>query len=99
MALPIVTTRSAGCVDVVEDGVNGLLVPVRDGAAVSAALLRLVKDSDLRARFGQESRRRAIALFDLSRVAGRTREIYRTLLNGATIPSARSQVATSPTLS
>ena len=89
MALPIVTTRSPGCVDVVEDGVNGLLVPVRDGAAVSAALLRLVRDPDLRARFGQESRRRAIALFDLSRVAGRTREIYRALL----FPEVRKQMS------
>jgi glycosyltransferase involved in cell wall biosynthesis len=89
MALPIVTTRSPGCVDVVEDAVNGLLVPVRDSAAVSAALLRLVKDPDLRARFGQESRRRAIALFDLSRVAGRTREIYRALLS----TEVRKQIA------
>ena len=99
MALPIVTTRSPGCVDVVEDGVNGLLVPVRDGAAVSAALLRLVKDPDLCARFGQESRRRAVALFDLSRVAGRTREIYRALLNGSTMSVfANSELVPSPAL-
>ena len=48
-----------------------------------------LSDPDLRARFGQESRRRAIALFDLSRVAGRTREIYRALL----FPEVRKQMS------
>jgi glycosyltransferase involved in cell wall biosynthesis len=65
-----------------EEEVNGYLVPVRDPAALAAAVSRLVADADARARFGAESRRRAVARFDLSVIAGRIRSIYRDLLTG-----------------
>ena len=47
MAGPVVATRSAGCVDAVDDGETGLLVAPRDPAALRAALLRLLGDGDL----------------------------------------------------
>jgi len=80
MGLPLVSTHSPGCTEVVEDGVNGYLVPVRDPAALASAVGRLVADPDARARFGAESRRRTVAQFDLSAVGGRIRSIYRDLL-------------------
>jgi glycosyltransferase involved in cell wall biosynthesis len=46
MGLPLVTTRSPGCAEVVEDGVNGYLVPVRDARALAAAVARLVTDPE-----------------------------------------------------
>src|SRR5207248_119447 len=36
MGLPLITTRSPGCVEVVEEGVNGWLVPVRDAGALAS---------------------------------------------------------------
>src|SRR5439155_21790456 len=80
MGLPLVATRSPGCVEVVEDGVNGYLVPVRDPTALAAAIDPLVSDADARARFGAESRRRAVDRFDLAVIAERTRSIYLDLL-------------------
>lgn len=77
MGLPLVSTHSPGCTEVVEDGVNGYLVPVRDPVALAAAVVRLVADAEARARFGAESRRRAVARFDLSAVSGQMRSIYR----------------------
>ena len=79
MGLPIVTTDWPGCKEVVEDGVNGFLVPVRDPDALSRAILRLIEQPDLRRRFGRLSRQRAIARFDISIVAERTRSLYREL--------------------
>lgn len=69
MGLPIVTTDSPGCKDVVENDVNGFLVPVRDAVALSQAILCLVERPDLRQRFGQVSRQRAVERFDLSVIA------------------------------
>lgn len=80
MGLPIITTDAPGCSEVVEDGVNGLLVPVRESKALAQAILRLVGDSEMRRRLGRESRQRAVARFDLSAIADQIRSIYRELL-------------------
>jgi glycosyltransferase involved in cell wall biosynthesis len=80
LGLPIVTTDSPGCNEVVEHGVNGFLVPIRDQAALAQAIVRLVENPEMRRRFGQASRQRAVAHFDLSRIASQIRSIYRQLL-------------------
>ncbi len=44
MGLPVVATDIRGCRQVVDDGVNGLLVPVEDHVALADALRSLVRD-------------------------------------------------------
>jgi glycosyltransferase involved in cell wall biosynthesis len=80
MELPIVTTDSPGCNEVVENGVNGLLVGPYDVKALCEEIIRLIKRPDLRQRFGAVSRQRAVARFDLSVIADQTRELYQQLL-------------------
>jgi glycosyltransferase involved in cell wall biosynthesis len=80
MALPLVAADVPGSRDVVEDGVNGFLVPPRDSRAISEAVLRLSREPELRAQLGAAARRAAIARFDLDVIAGRTRSLYRELL-------------------
>jgi N,N'-diacetylbacillosaminyl-diphospho-undecaprenol alpha-1,3-N-acetylgalactosaminyltransferase len=74
--LPIVTTDVAGCRDVVKDGDNGFLIPVRDGAALADALVRLLRDSELRKRMGARGRKRAVSEFDVGSVVSATLAIY-----------------------
>ena len=80
MGLPIVTTDSRGCREVVENGLNGFLVPVRDPGALSQAILQLIEQPELCRRFGRLSRQRAVERFDISIVAEETRLIYEKLL-------------------
>ena len=80
MGLPIITTDSPGCNEVVEDAVNGFLVPVHDSAALAEAILRLTEQPELRRQFGRISRQRAVERFDLSVVAEQTGSVYRQLL-------------------
>jgi glycosyltransferase involved in cell wall biosynthesis len=47
---PVLSTATGGVSEVVEDGVNGLLVPPRDPAALAGAVRRFFADSELRAR-------------------------------------------------
>jgi glycosyltransferase involved in cell wall biosynthesis len=54
----VVASRVAGIPDVVEDDVNGLLVPPGDVPALAAALRRLAAEPLTRARLGAEARRR-----------------------------------------
>lgn len=62
--LPVVASDIRGCRQVVEDGVNGYLFPVRDVAALHSALARLVGDPGLRATMSKASIELARANFD-----------------------------------
>ena len=78
-ALPLVTTDVPGCREVVRDGVDGLLVPARDGGALAQAIARLHDDPVLAARLGQAAREKALAEFDERIVIARTCAVYREL--------------------
>jgi glycosyltransferase involved in cell wall biosynthesis/SAM-dependent methyltransferase len=84
---PIVTTDTTGCREVVEDGVNGILVPLRDPTALADALSRLALDRALRRARGAASRRRAEALFSEEVVIGRLVAICREAYMEVTEPS------------
>jgi len=47
-ALPVVTTATSGMKDVIRNGDNGLLVPIRDPQAITGAVERLIADTNLR---------------------------------------------------
>ena len=55
----IVTTSIPGYSEVVAHGVEGLLVPPKNGESIADALLLLLNNSELRARLGAEGRRSA----------------------------------------
>ena len=54
--LPVIATRWGGMPDLVDDGVTGLLVPVRDPGALAGALDLLLTDEALRRRMGERGR-------------------------------------------
>lgn len=78
--LAIVTTDAPGCREVVTHGVEGLLVPVRDSAALADALARLDDAPALATRLGSAARRKVRAEFDEAIVIERTIEAYRELV-------------------
>jgi phosphatidyl-myo-inositol dimannoside synthase len=55
-AKPVIAAACGGATDVVEDGVNGLLVPPRHTEQLATALRRLLGDAALRERFGARGR-------------------------------------------
>lgn len=77
---PAVTTDVPGCRELVEDGANGLLVPVREAAPLAEALERLARSPELRRRLGAEARRRVETEFADHIVHDRIIGLYRTLL-------------------
>jgi glycosyltransferase involved in cell wall biosynthesis len=65
--------------DVIEDGRNGLLSPIRSPEAIVAAVERLLGDSALRSRLGQAARAEALQTYNWQRVAEPVREVYERL--------------------
>lgn len=56
MGLPCISTTCSGSDEAIEDGVNGLLVPVGDEAALRGAMERLAGDEELSSRLGRNAR-------------------------------------------
>lgn len=80
MGLPVVATDIRGCRQVVEDGTTGRLVPVRDGAALGAALADLVNDGPGRVAMGAAARTKAERDFDQQTCIDLTLAAYERLL-------------------
>jgi glycosyltransferase involved in cell wall biosynthesis len=72
----IVTTDHPGCREAVTDGLNGLLVPVRDASATAAAIETLLKDPERRKKMGAAGRVRAEKDFNVGRVIKETIKLY-----------------------
>jgi glycosyltransferase involved in cell wall biosynthesis len=79
-ARPLVTCDVPGCRHVVRDGVDGLLVPPRDAAALARAIARLQDDPELAERLGNAARLRALNEFDERIVIERTIATYNELV-------------------
>lgn len=73
---PIVTTNSIGCKDVVDDGISGFLVPVKNSEALAEKLRILIEDKALRVRMGKAARKKAEQEFSIVNVIEKHLEIY-----------------------
>ena len=76
MAKPIITSETVGCREVVEDGVNGFLVPVKNVQALTKAMIHLIQDSALRERMGKAGRAKVEQEFEERSVIKKVMESY-----------------------
>ncbi len=92
-ARPVVASRVGGIPEVLRDGVDGILVPPADPAALAQAILRLARDADLGARLGAAGRDRAVAEFGLDGLVEATVAMYDELLAAKRPPGATAGAA------
>jgi len=77
--LPVVATHVGGIPEVVDDGVDGILVPAEDPGALGAAIRKLLDDRDLRSDLAVRGRATA-RRFDLTHAVRQTEAIYEHVL-------------------
>ncbi len=75
----VVASNNDGVLDIVADGMNGLLVPPRAVAALTHACLRLVQDAALRQRMGKASREIVEQKFSVQCMLERLEALYERL--------------------
>ncbi len=80
--IPVVATAAGGVPEVVRDGVDGLLSPPGDGAALGANLATVLADGALRERLVASARER-VRGFSSERMVERTLDAYRHALYSA----------------
>jgi glycosyltransferase involved in cell wall biosynthesis len=78
--LPSIVTQVGGARDVIEDQVNGLLIPVDDPVALEAALLKLLGEASLRESFGRRSRDRVVQAHSIEQMTAQILATYQAVL-------------------
>jgi len=96
MELPVVATRIPGNVDAVRDDETGLLVPVRDAEALTAAIRIYLGDPELRRQHGANGRHRALCDFDPEMIREALFQEYLRLLGERGCEEAVEQVCRVP---
>jgi glycosyltransferase involved in cell wall biosynthesis len=82
-ACPIVATRVGGVPDLIEDGVEGRLVPTRDPSALSEAVGSLLRDRRAARRLGEAARDRRRREFTIQNTVRRIEALYDDLLSAS----------------
>jgi glycosyltransferase involved in cell wall biosynthesis len=73
--LPVIVTDVGGTKELIEDGKNGYIVPLRDAEAIAAAIQKMIDNPEARALMSRENRQKAESM-SWKNVAEKYREIY-----------------------
>lgn len=79
IGIPVVATRTGGIPEMVNDGVNGFLVPVGNPSKLADRICQVLLDDPLRERLGRNARCTA-EHFDIRETIRRTEELYRAVV-------------------
>ena len=77
VGLPVITARTGGQIELIENGVNGWLVAPQQPEALLSALNALAADETRAAQLGRSARRTIIERLDPQREAARLADILR----------------------
>ncbi len=83
LGLPIASTdHKFGANEMIEDGKNGLLVPVANPKAMAGAIVRILKDGKLREKLSQNARKRA-QNFTIEKTVSEHEKLFREVVESA----------------
>ncbi len=76
MSMPIITTNSIGCRELVDDRINGILVSPKSTQELVSAMSLFIENPELIQSMGNESRKKAIQEFDIKKVIDQYIQLY-----------------------
>lgn len=76
LGVPVVATRVGGIPEIVDDGVDGILVPPADPSALAGALGDMLDDAALRARLAEAGRTKILARFAFEDMVRAYEDLY-----------------------
>ena len=78
---PVVVTDVGSIPEIVEDGVTGFIVPPRNPEALAEALVKLLKDEDLRREMGKNAYKKLKRDLSWDKIAEKVIEVYKEAIN------------------
>lgn len=82
LRVPVIATDVGGVPELIENGISGVLVPPSDHTALSAAMLRLAGDTELRRRISETAMDTIRSTFSFERQMADLRAVYDSLIHG-----------------
>jgi glycosyltransferase involved in cell wall biosynthesis len=86
MGLPVVATKIPGCIDAVQDGVTGTLVPSQDVHALAEAIRSYILNCQLRQQHGLAGRDRTLGSFRQEAIWNALDKQYTQILQSKGLP-------------
>jgi len=74
--LPVVSTTAGGIPELVENGVNGILVPPGDKTALKQAIISMIQNDPLRRQVGEKNRAKIQGEYDIQVIAAVVKQLY-----------------------
>ncbi len=91
--VPVIASRVGGIPEVIRHGVDGFLEPAGDVDAMALDAIRLLKDKDLRRKFGESARKRAETTFAEDPIIDLYESLYERVLS---IPKSSVEISAHP---
>ncbi len=82
MEVPVVASDLLPFRELIRDGENGLMVPVRDPRALAGKIMLLLEDKGLGRALGHRARALVLKRFSIERMLDSTEELYKSLVEG-----------------
>lgn len=79
MGLPCIVSDINGCNEIIENGVNGIIIPVKNSEKLHAAMLKLMSDTDFCKKLSDNSRETIVSRYERAHFWNLLLEEYKTL--------------------
>lgn len=77
---PVIGTDVGGIPEIICDGVNGLVVPPNDPAALASAMEKMIREPRVRQSFAENAKKHALENYDIKVTAAKILSFYQDLL-------------------
>ncbi len=80
MEKPIITCDVPGCREIIQHGINGILVPLKNAKALELAIIFLIRNQNIAKQYGRKIRLKVKEKFDIRIINQKTIGVYKKIL-------------------
>jgi len=92
MEVPVISTNVASIPELIDDGINGIIVPYKDENALAEAIIKLLGNSDLRKRLGEGGREKILDEFNIGKQVTELVRIWEMILNKKVLENTQTRI-------